>query len=302
MDGGDWFIGIVALAGLLVVFALSFVPAYGRWRALRHAQRMAVGLPAHLERSVSRRLMARDRGASLGGIIFTALAILAFHFEVGVSDDSNLTALFVLGALFAGVGAGAAVTALLATNRLPAEQPRVARSGAVTVSDYLAPLELVGARLVVAVAVVALVLSSVVSIPGADGSRFAVAFFAIFGAIALAMFEVASRRIVDRPQPAGSTAELVWDDAIRASSLRDLVTAPLALGSYCLIFGALDIAEGSSNSGATVVAYTVAATFALALIVAGIVSVATRPQQHFKGRLWPNLRLSDTADAAADAA
>ena len=301
MEVGAWYFSIIVSIGLVVVFALTFVPFYARWRAYHHAVSIRIDLPVRLERTVSGRLMARERGGSLGGLVFTVAATAAFHFEVGVNNDSDLTSMFIVGATFAGVGAGTAVATLTGSATIASDRPRVARARAVSVSDYLAPLELVGARAVVIASVVVLLVSAVLSAPGTGGALFPIAFFAIFGAIALALFEVASRRIVDLPQPAGSTAELVWDDAIRASSLRDLATAPLALGAYCLVFGAVGIAESSTDPVAVTISYVVGGIFALVALAAAIFSIATRPQRYFLDRLWQDLRWSDTADLATDA-
>jgi hypothetical protein len=293
VDGGAWFISIVLSLGMIVGFALTFVPFCARWSAYRHAVSIRIDLPAHLERTVAARLMARSRGGSLGGLVFTVAAALAFHFEIGVNHDSQLTGLFIVGSTFAGVAAGTAVAALSGSRTIAPDRPRVARARAVTVSDYLAPFERIGARIVVYGAVGVLLVASVFAAPGAGGSLFAIAFFAIFGAVSLALFEVASRRIVDRSQPAGSTAELVWDDAIRASSLRDLVTAPLALGAYCLVFGVFGIAESSTHPAAMLVSWVVGSIFGLTGLAAAIYSIATRPQRYFVDRLWSDLRASD---------
>jgi hypothetical protein len=301
VDGGAWFISIVLSLGMIVGFALTFVPFCARWRAYRHAVSIRIDLPDRLERTVAGRLMARSRGGSLGGLVFTVAAALAFHFEVGVNHDSQLTSLFIVGSTFAGVAAGTAVAALTGNRTIAPDRPRVARARAVTVSDYLAPFELIGARIVVYAAVAVLLVASVFAAPGAGGSLFGIAFFAIFGAVSLALFEVASRRIVDLSQPAGSTAELVWDDAIRASSLRDLVTAPLALGAYCLVFGVFGIAESSTHPAAMLVSYVVGGIFGLTGLAAAIYSIATRPQRYFVDRLWPDLRERDL-DLVADVA
>jgi len=290
MDGGAWFISIIVTLGLIVAFALTFVPFCARWSAYRHSANIRIDLPARLERTVAARLMARSRGGSLGGLVFTAAAAVAFHFEIGVNNDSQLTSLFIIGSTFAGVAAGTAVAALTGSRAISADRPRVARARAVAVSDYLAPFELVGARIVVSAAVGVLLASTLFAAPGAGGSLFAIAFFAIFGALSLVF-----------SQPAGSTAELVWDDAIRASALRDLVTAPLALGAYCLVFGIFGIAESSTHPAAITVSYVVGGVFALTGLAAAIYSVATRPQRYFVERLWPNLRASDI-DLHADVA
>jgi len=295
MDGGSWFITIAWLVLFVILGALTLVPAYARYAALRRAYRLGITLPANLEAEVVHRLMARQRGAAIGGILLTALAAAAFQWELGVDNDSDQTGLFIVGAAFAGIGIGASVAALAARVAADPDRVRVARSNAVTVRDYVAPLELVGARSVVIAAVVALIVGAVLAATGSDIGLYPIAVFAVSGAVSLAVFEVVSRRIVDRPQPAGSTAELVWDDAVRASTLRDLVTAPLALGAYCLIFGVF----GVTGTGAPVLVVTiVGGIFVAALVAAAIVTMVIRPDGYFLRRLWPDLRWSDTAEAS----
>ncbi|GAB2455865.1 hypothetical protein HD599_003162 [Conyzicola lurida] len=301
MNGGAWFISIFLLVGLVAALAASFTRFYARWRAYRYSLRIRVDLPVRLERVVTKRLMSLERGGSIGGLAFTAAATAAFASGFGVSDESSLTGLYLAGAAFAGAGVGTAVAALTGSSSVAPDQPRVARSGAVEVRDYLAPLERIGARIVVAAAVVALLASTVLAAPGNDGALFAIAFFAIAGALSLVLFEVAGRRVVDASQPAGSTAELVWDDAVRATTLRALVTAPLALGAYCLIFGVVGIAETADSALVSVTSLAFAGIFSGVAVAAAIVSLAIKPESYFVRRLWPNLRWSDTADAAADA-
>jgi len=296
MDGGSWFITIAWFVLFVILGALTLVPAYARYAAQRRAYRLGITLPSNLEAEVEHRLMARQRGAAIGGILLTALAAVAFQWELGVDNDSEQTGLFIVGAAFAGIGIGASVAALAGRPAADPGRVRVARSNAVTVRDYVAPLELVGARAVVTVAVVVLIVGAVLAATGSDIGLYPIAFFAVFGAISLAVFEIVSRRIVGRPQPAGSTAELVWDDAVRASTLRDLVTAPLALGAYCLIFGVF----GVTGTDAPVLVVTiVGGIFLAALVGAAIVTMATRPDGYFLRRLWPDLRWSDTAEASA---
>jgi hypothetical protein len=288
MNGAAWFITVFMSVLFAVFFALSFVPFFVRYTTLRHAQLIELRLPDHLEPVVGHRLMTRLRGGMIGGLVFTAIAAAAFQWQAGAVVDSDLTGLFVIGTAFVGLGAGTAVAALTGSVTIAPDQPRVARSGAVAVKDYLAPLELVGARVVVVGAVLLLAYALVVR-DDIGAAIFGVAFFAVTAVIALALFEVVSRRIVDQSQPAGSTAELVWDDAIRSSTLRDLVTAPLALGAYCLIFGAFGVAEAANPAAGYIGGFC-----GIAVAVAAILSRVTRTQSFFLRRLWPNLRWSDT--------
>lgn len=302
MDGTAWFMSAALALGMIVLFALTFVPFYARWSAYRHSVRIRVDLPSRLERAVSSRLMARDRGASVGALAFVALATFAFQFDVADTTDSRLSSWFIVGAAFAGAGAGTAVAAFTGTRSVAPDTPRVARSGAVGVADYLAPFERIGARIVIVLSLAVAVVGTALTIAGVSDSLFPVVFFAVVGVVSLVLFEVVGRRIVDLSQPAGSTAELVWDDAVRALLLRDMVTAPLALGTYSVIFGLIGLAEGSTDPSTTVAGFVVSAIFAVALVATATYSLATRPQRYFVDRLWPNLRWSDTADVPVDAA
>lgn len=298
MDGGTWFISILLFVTSLALIALSFVPYYARYSVLRYAQRLELRLPSHLEGVMGRRLMARMRAGAIGAAVFVAASSAALAWFVEPDIRSNLVGLLVIGAAFVGIGVGTAVAALAASSSVAPDQPRVARAGAVAVKDYLAPVELVGARVVVAGAVLLLVWVTVFTSRYASVDYVGITMFSVFGVLSLVLFEVASRRIVDQSQPAGSTAELVWDDAIRASALRDLVTAPLALGVYSLLFGFVSVADANGD----VVFGLLGGIVFVALLAAAIVSRVTRTQSYFVRRLWPDLRWSDTADATTDAA
>ncbi|MCU1424903.1 MAG: hypothetical protein JWM51_1194 [Microbacteriaceae bacterium] len=76
MDVGAWSVSTAASTGLFVALCLTFIPAYARWRARRHAAQIGVDLPSHLERVVGARLMARERCRTIGGIVFIGAAAL----------------------------------------------------------------------------------------------------------------------------------------------------------------------------------------------------------------------------------
>ena len=300
MSGPAWFIGILAAVGMIVVIGASYVPWYARYRAYQHAVYLRLDLPSRLERVVGARLMARERGAGIGGFVFTVAAILVLTLWSDPLDDALLGSWFVVGALLAGAGVGTAVAALITRGDVAPGRPRVARAGAVAVRDYVAPFERIGARVVVVLAVAAWIVVTAVDVPDDGALALGLAFFAVAGAVTLVLFEVASRRIVDVPQPAGSTAELVWDDAIRASALRDLLTGPLALGTYGLVFGAVGLGA-IGNSAASAAAFVGGGIVVASLVVNLIVGFVSRPARYFLDRLWADLRWSDTADTAATA-
>ena len=287
------FVGIVALIGL----GATFVPVYARWRAYQQSAYLHIELPARLERAVGSRLVARERGAIIGALAVGGAAVLGFATGAFGDSEPGLTTLFIVGAVFAGVGIGTAIAALTGKKEVPSDRPRVARSGAATVADYIAPIERIGARVAVVI-VVSVAVGLAVAGSSTDGPLFSVAFFAAAAVTTLALFEIASRRIVGASQPAGSTAELVWDDAIRASVVRDLVTAPIALAVYGTIIGVFGLAD----TGAGAAAYVGIGAVVAGLVVTLVASAISRPRRYFLRRLWPELRWSDTADTATDAA
>jgi len=299
VDGATWFIsifvGVIAVIGL----GVSFVPVYGRWRAYQQSSYLRLDLPSRLERAVASRLMARERGGIIGALVVGGATVLAFS-TGAIDSDPSTTVLFLIGAVFSGLGVGTAVAALTGKKQVPSDRPRVARSGAASIADYIAPIERVGARVVVAI-VVAVAVGVAIAAPGSARMLVPTTLFAVAAVLSLALFEVASRRIVEASQPAGSTAELVWDDAIRSSVIRDLVTAPLALAVYGTVFGVAALAEQSIGAAA------VAGYVGMGLVLAGLAvtllaSLVSRPRRYFLTRLWPNLRWSDTAESTAEAA
>jgi len=302
VDGAAWFITAFLAAGMVVFFALSFVPAVARWSALRSAVAIGVPIPARLEHTVSRRLMARQRGGSAGGLAFVVLATIAFQFDLGATDDPRTVVWFIAGSALAGIGSGTAIAALTASSRAAGDEPRVARSNAVTVADYLSPLERIGTRAIVIVAIVAAVCGAVLVPSAASGARAPMVLFAVLAVASLALFEVSSRRIIALPQPAGSTAELVWDDAVRVSSLRDMLAAPVAFGLNSVVLGIAALVQTAVEISPSDGANLLGISTPFALIALTLYSRAAYPQRYFLRRLWPKLRWSDTADEQSPAA
>ena len=102
-----------------------------------------------------------------------------------------------------------------------------------------------------------------------------------------------SRRILDRAQPAASPEALAWDDAIRAMTVREIVTAPLSLG----VWGSLAIGisltdsfnEGNQWPAGLIAVNILVLVIAAGILAAAIYSIATKPQQHYLRRLWPDV-------------
>lgn len=295
MNSAEWFIFSIALIALVGALALSFVPSLRSAAAYRFARSVGLNLPPELEPSVNARLTSRLRGGCLGAVAAVGAAAAALRFWVDVDAAAPLAALLLIGAVFAGYAAGAAAVSLRSVDHDP-ERVRVARARAVEVSDFLAPVELVGARVIVVVglvvAIATVVNGAVVSAP-ASGNFAVTVLLAGAGVASLIAFEVVSRRIVRRSQTAGTPTELVWDDAVRSTLLRDLVTAPLAFGAYATLYGLVDFAGGIDGNYSSLGAASLATSVILAPLLLGgfaaFVSLALKPQRHFARRLWAAL-------------
>ena len=294
-DSSGSLILAIAVTGLVVALGLSFVPTLRTAAAYRFARSVGLNLPPEIEPAVRARLTSRVRGGCLGAVVALVAAAAALQFWVDVDAAAPLAVLLLIGAVFAGYAVGAAGASLRSADHDP-DRIRVARSRAVGVPDFLAPVELVGARVVVAVGFLVATATVVVGATGGapTSGNFAVTvLLAGAGVVTLVAFEIVSRRVVARPQPAGTPSELVWDDAVRSTLLRDLVTAPLAFGMYATLYGLVDFAggiEGNYSSLGAAFLATSAVFAPLALVsFAAIVTLALKPQRHFARRLWPTV-------------
>jgi len=282
---------VAALAA--VVFSIPLVFTVSRGSRERSVTRLgtAVGLqvPASLTDQLAARNADRTRAASVGALLGTAVVIVAILAGiVPTSDDSAGDLWMLLGGTVTGLAIGATIAAL-STKPVVPEGERYARSGAVGLDDYLAPVDLAGSRIASAVSAAILVLAAVLLATGlipVTPALIVGAIVIVVGLAGLVMFEIVARRILDRALPVGSPAELAWNDALRARSMRDSASVPLCLGTWGSL--AVLLAIGATSS-LTVVAGIAAVLVFIAILAAAAVSIATRPQQHFLRRLWPDV-------------
>lgn len=156
------------------------------------ARRMARGVGLDLPGPLADAVAERTARRSRGLGLGAAAGLLAWPLLLALpTRPEDSSGILVVAA--AVVCGSAVAVALTAGRTAPSvpDGPRTARASAVEVGDYLA----------------------------------------LGGLVALGLFERAARRLLDRGHPAGSTAEVVWDDAIRATLLRGMVSAPLCLGA-----------------------------------------------------------------------
>jgi hypothetical protein len=290
-----WYFGLLA-AGMLVYIALTFVPAVARF-SVRHLV-IAKGLPISddLMRTVSRRLIVRHRVAFTGGLVGLAVGWLLSPgpagAPVGSGAGGGLTSedgWFVLVLVAAGLSIGTALGATFDQFVRPDTAMRLARLRPTRISDYVATPHRLIAWLTVASAVAIMVIrdirASVEGPPPASANILLCNYIVGIGLLGMLIFEIAGRRIVARAQPAGSSVELVWDDALRASSLRDLVLTP----SYLCAYAFLLVAAHGANTSSAPLDFVLAGLYVL-LVVGWLASiVASRSARHqYLERLWPN--------------
>lgn len=284
-------LAVAASAVFLVLTAAS--SSWRRSRTRSVARSVGLALPADpgpLERRVSRSMTGSTIGAIIGSLAVLALLWIAEATEVRLDTVSP-----IIGAGGLLVGAALGASAVAATSRpAPVEGVRVARARAVSLSDFSAGIERIGARAATAIAVAAAVVMAVIAPSlGLAGPRIVVWVSASLSVLSLVLYELQSRRIISRPQPAGSPEQLAWDDAVRALHVRGLATAPIAIGAYTpLLAGFLLTSEPYTelvpSPVHTVILGAIAAIVLVYLLVA-VASLVVGPQKHFLRRLWPEI-------------
>lgn len=286
---------VLALLGflLLLILSLSFTRWFTERAAYKFATSVGIGLTDDLLPAVRARLALQQRGTALGGLLGlgTAALLVLNETELARSTFGSLT---FAGIAIAGMSVGNALTAVRPDSRGDADQPRLARAGAVSLADYIAPLEHSGAFAAVALSVSTMfifIIGSSVMHPAPLLWRSGPLILAALSAASLIVFEVAGRRILRRGQPAGSPTELAWNDALRAQRLRSLISAPLVLGAY----GTFASLSATSTAFTLIGGRPFAVGFATANLAFTVIAVVvlimlwiTKPQRFFLRRLWPN--------------
>ena len=273
-----WVAAIIFAIIAVVLGALSFVPLFLQARAETVAYRLDIPLPESQYHTVRTRLARRYRGIAIGGLLGATIAVVTIPAPPAGSDGFDAV-LLVIGLVFTGMALGVSVASAWRPVARDPGAVTMARVEAVRLSDYIAPIELQGARVVVGASVVLVIVAL------ARGMGPSTALAAVLSGLSIAslvFFEVFGRRVVARPQPASTPEELKWDDALRSAVLRDIVTAPLGLGAYSVLLVILGFIGTADLGSAGLIG------LALAIIAAAI--SATRPQRYFLRRLWHGAR------------
>jgi hypothetical protein len=293
-----WFIAVVAAGVTVALLLLQSVPGYRSFAARRFGHSVWLAMPDDaLLASVERRVARKAVAGGVGGLAALAIMVTGMSALGAPADEGYVATWVIIGGYFAGIAVGSAINAL--TEPRSERAVTFARAEAVELCDFVAPVERQGARVVVLLAVllgaVLAVLTARDGEPSSAGLAGALVMVAL-ALVSLVVFEIGSRRVLSRGRPAGSPTELAWDDALRAGALRDLVTAPLALGTYSLFVLGGELANGYTGA-ASAVGFTVLIGIVVAGFAALVVVLITRPQRYYLRRLWPEL--AGTQDAGA---
>jgi hypothetical protein len=314
MDATAWIYIVfsAALVGAAAPYGFARTETARRKGVDRLARRIDLAVPTSRieEERVGMRLAARERYIAIGGGIGLVVAVLATLFLPGF-DRNNFSMLGIFLLTLTGIAVGAGISALTTTRELPDDVPRIARLSSPTLRDYVQPLEYGSA---IAATVVA-VLVTVVALPlgfvfgGLAGSDSVLPIVVtICALLSLMAALLVSRSILGRGQRAGSVLELAWDDAIRATALRDLVSVPLALGFAGSLVPLVTIVSGirlvqpytSVDNVLAVCAMIGVGAISLIGVILAIVSLAAKPQRRYRSRLWPE-PAGNAQAASADA-
>jgi len=278
---------------LIVTLGLSFSHRFSDRTAYRFANSVGIGLTENYLPIVRSRLVAQERGTLLVGFVGLLIAI-ALLLDKPALANSPFGSLSLAGIMISGMSLGSALTASRSRSHDDPDRPRLARARVITIADYVRPVERVGTYIAVGLVVIATLVFTVVTAAVHSTTPSWVSGPGILAALSLAsliLFEVAGRRIIRRGQPAGSSIELAWDDALRSHRLRSLVVAPLFLSGYGVFSSLFQLSSTSSAAGyrTLALAYSTATmVLACGVIVIAVITLVTKPQRFFLRRLWPN--------------
>ncbi len=305
-----WIVAAVALLAAAAPLTWDRKPS-SREKALdRYARGMNVAITPEVEEIVVARLIRRERSITFGGLSGIAAALAVTPFLPG-GFESSVVGIVIFGAFLTGVAIGASVASASASLRSDDVRPRIARASTPEYRDYVVGIERWGVRITVALGVLSVVSAFIAQATGVLGDTALTAksylgsgipTIAAASVVAVIAAEVVARRIIARSQRAASTTELAWDDALRATALRDLVTVPLLLGTAA-VFGTFFFvgAKVDPETGGAVVSFVGLAILGALIAVAVALLIwnfTAKPQQHYWRRLWARTAVPTGAGAS----
>ncbi|SFE74187.1 hypothetical protein SAMN04488035_0350 [Flavimobilis marinus] len=298
---------LAAILGGVAIAAVARVtgPAAARTAAHAFARRVDLALTDDVAPRVVDRLAARDRASGVGALVAVAFGGL---WAALTEPAETVGGIVVALAFFLGYAAGSALYGWYESTRPVPAGPRIARATTPTHADYIDPVERLGLRIG---AFLAPLLIGGLALVDALSDAIAFGPFPVGAAVVAVVCPVVAnvaealgaRLVLARPQVAATPHELAWDDALRARTLRDSITAPLIVTLYAPLFylGVVDagLEGGWPANPAVGVVSGVFGTYILVLVLLTLLALARRPERHFRRRLWPTAPQAAPAVAGA---
>lgn len=260
----------------------------------RLARSVDLALDGTVEDAVATRLVRRERAGALGSLLL-GLPVGLWAARPDATSGAETGLLLVVVSLLAGRAIGCAIVSWVESARRESAGPRVARASTPSHGDYVARHERWGSWVMAGVAVLlglglaALGRAGVVESAAIPGGL--VALCVVAPPAAVLLDELAARWLLNRPQVARSQVELAWDDALRARTLRDMITVTLVVGAYAPLALLATVGAGLEGGWPANAAVGVVDGLVLLLLaglaVMGVTSLVLRPQRHFRRVLWP---------------
>lgn len=291
---------IGALSGLtivgLVVLAWYSRAAAARSAARTFARKVDLALDSSRELTVGRRIARREQAGVVGGLLVAAATTLAIGARSAGDETGRFAVFFLMLAFFAGRAAGCGAVAWWESMRpVDLSLPRIARTSSPDLSDYVPGSERIGSR-VVAVAALAVALVVALLEPSGVGDLAPVPVWlaltaGVGPAVVCVVGELVARRLLRRRQVATSTLDLAWEDALRARTLRDVISVALAAGCYAplILLGVAGngFPDGWPVHAAVGVLDVLVVALLLGMAAMAVLSQVRRPEAHVRRRLWP---------------
>ena len=295
-----WIIGTYLAVGIVLLLA-TLRPNAHENVVLRLQTSVGVDLPHGIGEQLRRRFALNRRSQLVGGMVGVVLSAAIIGWTV--PDPDAVHGMMIAAGAFAGPALAVSITTLLTSGKPEDDRPRYARAHAVGLGDYIPTLERWLARGPVLLAVLCFV-----------GWAFAIGMdlhparnvallasgggLALLSAASLFVFEYFGRRIVSMGNWATSPEELVWEDALRSHTVRDIASAPSLVGLYAILVGLAPTFDPSAESRFFGWAGLAAVGVLLLLL---LVTVILRPERHFLRRLWPELAATTGKPYGAEA-
>lgn len=303
MNVYEWILAL-AVAVAIVFSGVSYIPGFQRLLAHRLARRVGLGVPDALDREIRVRAASRERTGVFGYLL--AMALVYGVLRLNGEPIGQFSTYLCLAGGFLGNGFGTGIASFISETRRRDTPIRLARLRVVRPRDYLPGILGTLGWIVFCCWAAALGAQLIFTPAGAapsalrTGLIISVAMVG-FGGLGLVFFEFASRLIVRRGQPAGSTDELVWDDALRSSALRDLLNGPLLAVVYASLAGVAFSALAATHSVPGNIAVVVLG-IAGALALIGYLYLMRHTQQWYLEILWHGSRRRTAEESAQLAA